>query len=227
MIMKDHMLLSENQKKYTNDLCFTFVCVNMGGIDATFFLDISFTFILQGLNWCSCNDNDGENDIRKMYRAVRKMYIAGFARINLGFFFNIGLFAAICIVNNDTYRATNAANGLFITIVVYTCTLYILGFCFSCFVLSSSQKESSRQVISYLSHGEEIVKEHRENVRFGVVCYKFLEIIFDIFCLMYELTIEDFQVNTDFNIAVTSIAVLDISADLIEIVLICCCDFSG
>ena len=162
-----------------------------------------------------------------MFRAVRKIYIAGFARINLGFFFNIGLFAAICIVNSDTYRATNAANGLIITIMVYTCTLYILGFCFSCYVLSTSQKETIHQVISYLSRREENVKEHREHVRSGVVCYKFLEIIFDIFCLMYELTIEDFQVNKDFNIAVTSIAVLDISADVIEIVLNCCCDFSG
>ena len=171
-------------------------------IGCDFFVDLSCTIILQVLNTIVDKETD----------ATRLRYLS-LVRICLGFFVNVGLFVAVCIVNYETYIQTTEALILFIFTIVYTVVFYffIVLFTIWCIIMSADEDDSL-----------ENANERARKIFWLIVwIYKIFEIIFDICCLVYVLAVQEFELTSDFNIAMTCIASGDIFINVFQVIFTC------
>ena len=157
-------------------------------------IDLSSTFVLQVLNAYICKENERRNII-----------VAGLARVLIGFMFNVALFIAICVVNN-----AEDANMILITIYIIAMYSSATFAPFNLLFCDDNCKFSEKAPAKSL-------EEAKKAVRYSLVFYKCVEIPFDIMCLCYELSFNDYIVTTDFDIAITLITVLDIMANVIQL----------
>ena len=200
----------------------------MGGLSAVFFIDISSTFILQLLNSCICKENEQRN-----------ILVTALVRMIIGFVFNVALFIAICIVNNVDVDV-DEDEMFFIVMVAYIVVFYGFAFfgaihrlikdfcCKSSRILPDtySKREDDISILKALNSTSRLLLV-KSLVRAALAMYKTFEIVFDILCLLYELSFNDYVVTTDFDIAITVITVLDIVANVIQLAVdyhLCCKD---
>ncbi|CAG2223990.1 unnamed protein product [Mytilus edulis] len=162
-------------------------------LDPDFYVDSATACILACFG-NTCENHEFETILEN--RELRKYRILQI-RIILGIVFNIIGFIAVVVVNIETYKESNAALGFFILIVTFT-LIYYGGFLgLTCLL---------REVFRHFGN------ETETGLRVMII-YRVLEIQFDIFVLLYSLILSDWEM-TDFSIATTILASIDIGASI-------------
>ncbi|CAG2223989.1 unnamed protein product [Mytilus edulis] len=162
-------------------------------LDPDFYVD-SATACFLACFGNTCENHEFENILEN--RELCKYRILQI-RIILGIVFNIIGFIAVVVVNNETYKESNAALGFFILIVTFI-LIYYGGFLgLTCLL---------REVFQHFGD------ETETGLRVMII-YRVLEIEFDIFVLFYSLILSEWEM-TNFSIATTILASIDIGASI-------------
>ncbi|CAC5407712.1 unnamed protein product [Mytilus coruscus] len=162
-------------------------------LDPDFYVD-SATACFLACFGNTCENHDFEDILEN--REICKYRILQI-RIVLGIVFNIIGFIAVVAVNNENYKESNAALGFFILIVTFI-LIYYGGFLGLTCLLREVLKEGG---------------DEKETGLRVMIIYRVLEIEFDIFVLFYSLVLSEWEM-TDFSIATTILASIDIGASI-------------
>lgn len=164
-----------------------------------FYLDLFCTFLLHVYEQVSCcgdkNPNIEDETTRKEYGSKWKTRIL-LIRVVFGFIFNVSGFITVCILNKETYIEDRYAQGLFISIITFTGTSYIL-----------------------IELGVWFVRKVSSNL-ICMIFYRVHEIQFDVLMFFYSLVLSDWEM-TDFTIATTVLACSDIVMNIIILIRNC------
>lgn len=169
------------------------------GID--FYLDLMCTFLLQVFEHVFCCGNQIANNPDLDEKKKKKLYATWKRRILLirvifGFIFNICGFITVCVMNKETFIEETYALGLFITIIVFTLTSYIL-------------------IELAVWFGEFLFDD-----LICMIFYRVHEIEFDVLVFFYSLVLSDWKM-TEFTIATTVLASSDILINIIILIRNC------
>ena len=178
-----------------------------------FFVDISFTNVLEIMDRCKC----------KRKEAKHVIYIA-LVKILLGSMCNLELISIIFFVNRDSNSTIFACILSYavvfqlaaFTIMVCICFCDVMPSCrFSKIAPLTIRAEDKKETDDRLK--EMKILKNKAYGRMAMVIYKCCEIPFDIMCLFYDLSFNDFVVTTDFGIAIMIITISDVVLNLVQL----------